>query len=317
MYNSVIIQYLEALVNEGTFTQAAKSLYVSQPYLSKYITKLEEELKTLLVDRTHTPLELTYAGERYLYHMKSIQEQYDDMLNDLSLITNLKKGRIRIGVQSLMGSFLLPLILPSFHREYSEIEFKVLEQSPKLTEQDIQESKLDFYLGLTPNNDDKLSSIVLSEDRWCVVVPQSSTLYQAGLTTIEAFPYPLSILKKEKYVLTNHESGIRRQINLFFKKLNIEPATVLESKNIYTVAELARRGMGLTFLPQSALSEIETFHHYNIFYIDPKIIYVQYFIAYKKDKALSALDLAFIEHAKTQLKNNATNQESIEKQQNS
>lgn len=294
----MIVRYLEALVNEGTFTKAAKSLYVSQPYLSKYITKIENELKTPLVDRTHNPIELTYSGERYLLHMKSIQEQYDDMLNELSLISNLKKGRIRIGVQPLMGTFLLPMILPSFHKDYFEIEFKILEQSPKLTEQDIQESKLDFYLGLMPNNDENLSSIVLSEDRCCVIVPKTSALYQTGLKRIEPFPYPLSILKNEKYVLTNHESGIRRQINEFFKQLNIEATIVLESRNIFTVSALARKGMGLTFLPENALSEIESFDQYNIFYIDPKIMYIRYFIAYKKNKALSPLELAFIEHAK-------------------
>ena len=303
MYNNMIVRYLEALITEGTFTQAAKSLYISQPYLSKYITKLEEELKTSLVDRTHNPIELSYSGERYLLYMKSIQEQYDDMLNELSLITNLKKGRLRIGVQPLMGTFLLPMILPSFHEQYSEIEFKILEQSPKLTEQDIQESKLDFYLGLMPNNDDSLSSIVLTEDRWCVIVPKTSTLYQSGLKKIAPFPYPLSILKNEKYVLTNQESGIRRQTNEFFKKLSIKATIVLESKNIFTASALARKGMGLTFLPESALSEIESFHHYNVFYIDPKIICVRYFIAYKKNKALSTLDLTFIDHVKNQLKN--------------
>lgn len=301
--NNLIIRYLEALVTEGTFTQAAKSLYISQPYLSKYITKLEEELKTSLVDRTHNPIELSYSGERYLLYMKSIQEQYDDMLNELSLITNLKKGRLRIGVQPLMGTFLLPMILPSFHEQYSEIEFKISEQSPKFSEQDIQESKLDFYLGLMPNNNENLSSIVLSQDRWCVIIPKTSALYQPDLKTIENFPYPLSILKNEKYVLTNHESGIRRQTNEFFKKLNIKADIVLESRNIFTVSALARKGIGLTFLPERALSEIESFDQYNIFYFDPKIIRVHYFIAYKKNKALSALELAFIEHAKKQLLN--------------
>ncbi|WP_035051138.1 LysR family transcriptional regulator [Carnobacterium pleistocenium] len=303
MYNNMIVRYLEALIADGTFTQAAKSLYISQPYLSKYITKIEEELKTSLVDRTHNPIELTYSGERYLSHMKSIQVQYDDMLDELSLITNLRKGRIRIGVQSLMGTFLLPMILPSFQKDYSEIEFKILEQSPKLTEQDIQENKIDFYLGLMPKKDDSLSAIVLTEDRWCVIVPKTSALYQSGLKKITLFPYPLTILKNEKYVLTNQESGIRRQTNEFFKKLSIKASIVLESKNIFTASALARKGMGLTFLPESALSEIESFHHYNVFYIDPKIMCVSYFIAYKKNKALSTLELTFIDHVKTQLKN--------------
>ena len=59
LQQTTIIAYLDAIVSEGTFTQAAKSLYISQPYLSKTITKLEDELQTKLVERNRTPMEWT------------------------------------------------------------------------------------------------------------------------------------------------------------------------------------------------------------------------------------------------------------------
>ena len=99
MQQTTIIAYLDAIVSEGTFTQAAKSLYISQPYLSKTITKLEEELQTQLVERNRTPMELTYAGERFLTHMKKMQNHFSGKeIRDVRwpedvLVTSIRRGQ--------------------------------------------------------------------------------------------------------------------------------------------------------------------------------------------------------------------------------
>jgi len=302
MQQTTIIAYLDAIVSEGTFTQAAKSLYISQPYLSKTITKLEEELQTQLVERNRTPMELTYAGERFLTHMKKMQNQYEDMVNELTLITNLKYGRIRIGVHPIMGSFLLPLILPKFHEKYPGIVLKIMEQDAKTTEMDLLENKVDLYLGMLPIHNEQLSYTMLADDKWCVIVPDTSPLYQPGLKDIEKFPYPLNLLKNEKYVLTTSQSGIRKQANEFLKHLDIKADIVMETQNISTAAALARKGMGLTFLPKSALNNSELMDTYNIFYIETSIVRTRYFIAYSKEKTLSSVDLAMIDMAKELMK---------------
>lgn len=302
LQQSTIIEYLDAIVTEGTFTQAAKSLYISQPYLSKAISTLEDEIQTKLVERNRTPMELTYAGERFLSHMKKMQSQYEDMLNELTMITNLKYGRLRIGVHPIMGSFLLPMVLPKFHQKYPGIVLKIIEQNPQETEEDLLNNKVDLYLGMMPIHNEQLSYTVLAEDRWCVIVPSTSSLYQPGLTKIEKFPYPLNMLKNEKYVLTPSQSGIRRQANEFLKSLDIKPDIVMESQNITTAAALSKKGMGLTFLPKSILHDNESMDSYNLFYIPTNVVRTRYFIAYSKDKTLSSVDIAMIDMAKEQMK---------------
>ena len=279
LQQTTIIAYLDAIVSEGTFTQAAKSLYISQPYLSKTITKLEDELQTKLVERNRTPMELTYAGERFLTHMKKMQNQYEDMVNELTMITKLKYGRIRIGVHPIMGSFLLPLILPKFHEKYPGIVLKIMEQDAKTTEMDLLENKVDLYLGMMPIHNEQLSYTMLAEDKWCVIVPDTSPLYQSELKEITKFPY-------------------RKQANEFLKHLDIKADIIMETQNISTAAALARKGMGLTFLPKSALNNSELMDSYNIFYIETSIVRTRYFIAYSKEKTLSSVDLAMIDMAK-------------------
>lgn len=65
-------EYVLAIAKEKNMTQAAKKLYISQPALTVTINKLEERLGVKLFDRTSNPIQLTYAGERYITRCKKL-----------------------------------------------------------------------------------------------------------------------------------------------------------------------------------------------------------------------------------------------------
>ena len=56
--------YVNMVAECGSMTKAAAKLFITQPALSNYISKLEEELGTKLFDRSVTPMKLTFAGEK-------------------------------------------------------------------------------------------------------------------------------------------------------------------------------------------------------------------------------------------------------------
>ena len=59
-------EYFLTIAKERSISRAAERLYLSQPYLSQYLAKLESNLGVMLLDRSHTPLSMTPAGE--LFH---------------------------------------------------------------------------------------------------------------------------------------------------------------------------------------------------------------------------------------------------------
>ena len=71
--------YVDMVATCGSFTKAAAKLFISQPALSNYIGKVEEELGVKLFDRSSTPLTLTYAGEQYLKRARVILGQIHEM----------------------------------------------------------------------------------------------------------------------------------------------------------------------------------------------------------------------------------------------
>lgn len=58
------LEYFSTIVKCGNLTHAARQLYVSQPTLSKFLQKLEEDLGLVLFQRGSRRLKLTYAGQR-------------------------------------------------------------------------------------------------------------------------------------------------------------------------------------------------------------------------------------------------------------
>ena len=81
--------YVSMVAECGSFTKAAARLFITQPALSNYINKLEEDLGVRLFDRSVTPVKLTYAGEQYLEYAKNGQilvEGLQRKMRDLSLI---------------------------------------------------------------------------------------------------------------------------------------------------------------------------------------------------------------------------------------
>ena len=107
-------EYFLAIVKERSISKAADRLYLSQPYLSQYLAKLEANLGVTLLDRSHTPLRLTAAGE--LFHAYLERQGYLDrqLESDLQQLQEKKRQQLHIGVSTWRGSTLLPDIMRRF-----------------------------------------------------------------------------------------------------------------------------------------------------------------------------------------------------------
>ena len=66
------LNYLLVLAEEQNVTRAAQRLYITQPTLTTFITKLERELGTKLFDRTRNPVRATKNGELYIQKMREL-----------------------------------------------------------------------------------------------------------------------------------------------------------------------------------------------------------------------------------------------------
>ena len=133
------LEYIIEIAKEHNITRAAKNLYVSQPTLSLYLAKLEQELGTPLFTRLRNELVLTAAGEDYVEAARQVirirQELYQKIAAKSAGI------RISLGVSSQWGMDMLARVLPQLCSTCPEAVLDVTEGSAgELVEQLSQEN---------------------------------------------------------------------------------------------------------------------------------------------------------------------------------
>ena len=91
------LQYFYALVQYGSFTEAAEEMYISQSALSQHIKALEEELNVKLIERSGRKLELTPAGEYFYHHSQMVVTDYERIISETQRISDKGKENLSIG----------------------------------------------------------------------------------------------------------------------------------------------------------------------------------------------------------------------------
>ena len=66
----IMLNYLETLLKESNFTRAAEHLYISQPYLTQLIKRVEKKLGTTIINRDKVPFTLTESGQIYYQYLE-------------------------------------------------------------------------------------------------------------------------------------------------------------------------------------------------------------------------------------------------------
>ena len=174
---------LRAVANDGSFKNAARSLFLTQPAISLQIQNLEKQLKTTLFDRTKKQIELTEAGNllvRYSNRILALCEESSRALDDLS---ELQSGKLIIGASQTTGTYLMPKIIGLFRQEYPNINVQLNVDSTRKIAWQIMNRQVDIGIvgGEIPKELQKILDITpYVEDELALIVPQSHPFVKLG-----------------------------------------------------------------------------------------------------------------------------------------
>ncbi|WP_225986126.1 LysR family transcriptional regulator [Psychrobacillus glaciei] len=293
--------YLKAVAEYGSISQAAKALFISQPYLSKFIKTLEEELGVEVLNRQASPMSLTYAGERYLYYMDDAEKIIQKMLIELQGISNMKKGRLKIGVSPILATYTLYKFLPYFMKRYVGIEIELVEESAATLESLLLQNKIDVCVNSLPITNPEILYEHLYEEYNYIVIPSNHSLYKKNL--LEGEELDLTLLDGEKFILVKPGLGLRRFTDKVFAFYNIRPRIVLETLNAENAFRLANNGVAITLVPQSVIESVALKVDANLYPLKSLEFKSHIVISYQKNAQLTPAALAFIQMAKERFRN--------------
>jgi len=116
------IPVFTAVIEQGSFSKAAEKLNITKSAVSKRISGLEAQLGVKLLHRTTRKLSLTEAGERYFRYAIQALHAAQEAENAATELQNVPQGTLRISVPMSFGRLHLAPIIPTFLKQYPQIE---------------------------------------------------------------------------------------------------------------------------------------------------------------------------------------------------
>ncbi len=118
------LEYFVTISKTKNFTTASNILSVTQPALSKAISKLEKELDVPLFEKNGRNIEITRFGEVFLNYAKLALNDIEKGIEELKYMKDDKEKNISLSYTECIGTSFVPFIISSFLEIHSDIKFK-------------------------------------------------------------------------------------------------------------------------------------------------------------------------------------------------
>jgi len=173
-FQNLTMQQLEALIHlveERSFSRAARKMHLTQPSLTKHIRNVEEALGAKIVDRSSRSLALTPEGKVLHDYARRIVKLRDEARERVLLLREEEAGDIRIAASTIPATYILPYAIGGFRKKHPGIRTTVRTADSS----DVVETVLDNgaeigFIGKKPSGG-KLIAEELWKDRLVLSVP--------------------------------------------------------------------------------------------------------------------------------------------------
>jgi LysR family transcriptional regulator, cell division regulator len=234
------LEIFQMVADKGTVSEAAKELNYVQSNITARIHKLEAEMNTPLFNRHRRGMSLTPEGKKLLTYSNQILLLKEEMKQAVQ--TNQEpSGKLEIGtVETVIH---LPKILASFLNRYENVDLSIYTGVTEKLEEDVLNHKLDgAFITASDFHNNLVSHDVFQEE----LVLISNTRISSPEELIDQ---PVLCFSKG--------CGYRARLAEWYKEQQITPKKIMEFGTLETILRSATMGLGVTFVPKSAVSHLE------------------------------------------------------------
>lgn len=248
------LKYIVALAQEQHFGRAAEKCFVSQPTLSVAVKKLEEELEVALFERSKSSVTLTPLGERIVAQAQKVLEEARTIKDIASFGRDQLSSPLKIGAIYTIGPYLFPHLVPHIHREAPAMPLYLEESYTAVLRRQLRDGELDAIIVALPFTESDVVTRPLFDENFVVVLPLNHRWNK--LKAIDP-----SQLAEEELLLLGEGHCFRDQVlsqcpNLA-QKYHSKMSGMLEGSSLETLKHMVATGLGITVLPESAISNLD------------------------------------------------------------
>ncbi|MDJ0752418.1 MAG: LysR family transcriptional regulator [Ardenticatenaceae bacterium] len=204
------IEAFVAVVQSGSFTQAAERLNLAQPSLSARIQQLEQSLNGQLFQRQTRPVQLTPVGQTLLPYAERILGILEAGWEAIRVAQQGFAGRLSVGSPVSVATSLMPLVVDRFSRRYPQAELFIETSHSSNLVQQLQDGVLDLVFTATfPQLIRQVDILLRIEDRMIAGVADDHPLEQIEELTINDLWEYRVVLPRWGNAFEAHISSVR------------------------------------------------------------------------------------------------------------
>lgn len=231
-------------------TKAASDMMISQPYLSKTIADLEEELGTRLFDHVGRSIVLNPCGKAFYKRSVNILNEIEDAKKEIQNISLSQQTRLTIVTN--IGQYM-PGLLELISLSNPDIKIRQLSAKRRDIIRMLLNGEADFALCSPPIEENvELSTVHLRYEQGVVIYPEGHWLEGYKEVSFEE-------VKDETFISVSQGYGARDAFDSYFSALGLTPKTSIETADTGSVFRYVEKGLGIAAVPLSTVLQEDSF----------------------------------------------------------
>lgn len=243
------VQLFLAAARYGNLTEAAASMEISQPALSKSIKALEKTLGVRLLERGRFGVSLTPFGQALMAHGRVIEAEMRNALGEIQSMRGAQRGHVMVGCGPTEATRLLPLALSLLSDQNPEVHVTVLYGLNEALMPWVKQGEVDFALSSVPARaaDAELIHDALLTENATVVARADHPLSKYKVVTPQ-------MLVKYPWILPRRLELERLAFDDYFVSHDLEPPIAqVETTSTVLMKSMVMQSDALTFIPKELI----------------------------------------------------------------
>ena len=245
MKGSLIMHFkqLEAFVNVikfKSFSKAAEEIYLSQPTISAHISALESEFGTKLIIRSTKEVYPSKAGKIFYEYASEMLRMRDKAILSVKSCATDIRGTLEIAASTVPSQYLLLSFCPD-GQGLSQSVFELKQYDSREVANHI--INMDAEIGIVGTQ---------LEKNKCVFEPFASDQLVLITPNLEKYrelkgDFPLSMLKKEPFILREYGSGTRKETEESLSNMGVDPKSlhlIAQMDSTESIKQAVSKGLG-------------------------------------------------------------------------
>lgn len=240
------LKYFVKAAEMLNFSEAAKSLYITQSTLSQQIRQLEAEMNVQLFQRNSHEVRLTEAGEELLpYAKKTLRsaETCTDRIRDLQCLLT---GTLNIGVTYSFSPILTETVL-AFMKKYPDVKLNIYYKTMTELMEMLERSEVDFVLAFKPTRrHEQIESHIMFDNHLAAIVRPDHPLARKEKVTY-------SDLEKYEFALPSKGLQARNTFDMLFSERDYHFKVRIELNEVNILLKLIKGSNLVTILSEATI----------------------------------------------------------------